>query len=85
MALKAEEVVAIAMSRLAAITKLRPSHLIGLSTTEEGWKVSIEMIEKKSIPESLDILATYEIILNESGDLKSFQRTALRKRMDTEV
>lgn len=48
-----------------------------------GWSVSVEMLEKKSIPDGMDILATYEVSLDDQGGLIGFQRTGLRKRMET--
>jgi hypothetical protein len=41
------------------------------------------MIEKKSIPEPLDVLALYEAHIDEEGNLLGFERKSLRKRMDT--
>ncbi|MFQ6067275.1 MAG: gas vesicle protein GvpO [bacterium] len=43
------------------------------------------MIEKHSIPDQMDILATYDVVLDEDGKLLEFNRTGLRKRCDTEV
>lgn len=47
-----------------------------------GWSVSVEMLEKKSIPDGMDILATYEALLDDEGHITGFQRTGMRKRMD---
>jgi hypothetical protein len=43
------------------------------------------MLEKQSIPDQMDILATYEALLGEEGNLLSFERKSMRKRMETEV
>ena len=58
---------------------------MGATKDEKGWHISIEMIEKYSIPDQMDILATYEALLDEEGNLLSFERKSMRKRMETEV
>ena len=64
---------------------------LDLSTTKEvkkednGWIITIEMIEKHSIPDQMDILALYEVSIDEDGNVSSFDRTAMRKRMDVQI
>jgi len=43
------------------------------------------MLEKQSIPDQMDILAVYETLFDEEGNLLGFERKAMRKRMETEV
>jgi len=43
------------------------------------------MVEKQSIPDQMDILALYEALFDEEGNLIGFERKAMRKRMETEV
>ncbi len=72
-----------AKKELAELTGLTPSGVIGLS--EEGGEtvVKLEMIEKKSIPDGMDVLGTYEVKLDAQGKIKDFSRIRLRKRTDT--
>jgi len=63
---------------------LELSSTLGAKKTEEGWQVMIEMIEKHSIPDQMDILARYEVSLDDQGNLLAFKRRGLRKRADTE-
>lgn len=83
--MSAERVAQVAVEKLSRLTGLKPSSLVGVARDEEGvWAVSVEMVEKKSIPESMDVLACYEVKVNADGELLGFSRTRLRKRMDTE-
>jgi hypothetical protein len=84
MLLEADRVGALALKKLTSLTGLAPSSLVGLVKEDDGWKVTIEMVEKKSIPESLDILASYDVWLDGNGDLKGFTRSRLRRRSDTD-
>jgi len=64
-----------AKEQLAQLTGLRPDTVSGLSQDEEGWHVSVDMIELKRIPEAMDVLATYEALLDGKGNLVRYQRT----------
>jgi hypothetical protein len=67
---------------LAEATGLKLSSTLGVSKDDKGWLISVEMIEKKSIPDGMDILATYEARVNDEGELLEFGRKKLRRRID---
>lgn len=85
MALTVTQLVERAREELSKLTELELSTTLGTSKDEKGWRVSVEMIEKHSIPDGMDILATYEILLDNDGKVLKFNRTKLRKRIDTEI
>jgi len=64
---------------------LKLNSVVGVAKKDDGWKVTVEMVEKESIPNSMDILGLYEISLNKDGEIEGFERKALRKRIDTEI
>lgn len=72
-----------ATEELARLTNLKPEGVIGTSREEKGWKVTIQMLEKKSIPEAMDLLGIYDVFLGEKGEVLNFERRKLRKRGDT--
>jgi len=72
-----------AREELVKMTKLPLSGVIGTAREDNGWMVTIEMVEKKSIPDSMDILGTYEVKVNDQGQIADFQRVKLRKRSQT--
>lgn len=74
-----------ARKELSKLTGLTASSTIGAAKDEKGWHIVIEVLEKRSIPDQMDILALYEALLDEDGNLLSFERRAMRKRMETEV
>lgn len=45
-----------------------------LDRTRNGWRVRLEAVELRRIPESTDVLATYEVELDEDGDLVRYER-----------
>lgn len=69
--------------RLEEVTGLKVSSVTGIAQEEEHWVVTLEMLEKKSIPDSMDILGIYEVKMDTQGSVFDFARTRLRKRGDT--
>ena len=80
-----KELIESAKKQLADLTGFKEPAGVGLRKEKEGWVATVEMVEKKSIPEGMDILGTYEVYLDAKGDLISYERKELRKRMDTEI
>jgi hypothetical protein len=64
-----------AKEQLAQLTGLTPDTVSGLSQDGEGWHVNVEMIELKRIPEATDVLAAYETLWDDKGNLIRYQRT----------
>ena len=83
MAKQIHQLIEIAREELSKVTGLELSTTLGASKDERGWRVSMEMIEKHSIPDQMDILAVYDVILADDGKIVEFNRTSLRKRVDT--
>ena len=85
MALAVSELIEKTRKELAELTGLKLSSTIGAVKDEKGWKVSVELIEKHSTPDQMDILATYEALMDDDGNLLGFERRGMRKRMETDV
>ena len=72
-----------AKKQLADLTGFTSPAGVGLRKEKEGYIVTVEVVEKKSIPEGMDILGTYEVRLDTKGSLLGYERKELRKRTDT--
>ena len=81
--MNADEIIKKAQEDFARLSKLPVNAVIGLSKTEEGWAVSLEALERKAIPDTMDVLGLYEVRLDGEGNLLSFDRKKLRKRGET--
>ncbi|MBI3362509.1 MAG: gas vesicle protein [Chloroflexi bacterium] len=64
-----------AKEELGHLTGLKPDTVSGLSQDQDGWHVIVEIVEMKRIPEATDVLASYEVLLDDEGNLISYQRT----------
>ena len=71
--------------QMEKVTGLAMATLVGVDAAEGGWRVKVELVEQKTIPPGMDVLGLYEARLDASGNLLSFERHGLRKRMDTDV
>jgi len=84
MAMTIPELIERAREEISKLTNLELSTTLGAVKDEKGWHVSLELIEKHSIPDQMDILAIYDVWLDDDGNLLEFNRRGLRKRIDTE-
>ena len=69
------QIAAMAKEELVALTGLSAGTVSGLSRDEQGWHVTVDMIELKRIPDSSDVLANYDVVMDGEGNLVSYQRT----------
>jgi hypothetical protein len=58
------------------------SGVTGVARTDDGWRVTVEIVERAAIPDTMDLLGLYEVVLNTEGDLVSYERTSVRRRCD---
>ena len=58
----------------------------GLERRDDGWHVSLELVELARTPSSTDVLASYDVVLDSDGDLLEYARTRryYRSRADAE-
>jgi Gas vesicle synthesis protein GvpO len=63
-----------ALRQIIELTDKQAESITGVERDEEGWTVSIEVVEDRRIPSSADILATYETRIDEDGELISYRR-----------
>jgi hypothetical protein len=84
MAASMAQIVENARSELNSLTGLDISSTIEVVKEDDEWRVVLEVVEKHSIPEGMDILASYETRLDGEGGMLEFRRTGMRRRIDTD-
>jgi hypothetical protein len=70
----ASQVAARAAQQLLELTGKGVEGVTGLVRTDDGWKVHVEVVEVRRIPDTTDILALYEVQVDEDGDLMGYRR-----------
>jgi hypothetical protein len=79
-----QELISKAKSDLQSLTGFPPESVISIKEQEDGnWKLIVEALERSSIPDKMDILGCYELLVKPSGSIISYERSSLRKRGDT--
>jgi len=63
-----------AAEQLAGLTGRDAESVTSLERDEDGWKVNVEVVESRRIPDSVDILALYEVQVDNAGQLASYRR-----------
>lgn len=81
--MNASDAITKARQEFTKLGKTPADGVTGLSKTEEGWSVTLEALERKAIPDTMDVLGLYEIRLDNEGNLLGLDRKRLRKRGET--
>jgi hypothetical protein len=63
-----------AQRQLLELTGKEPEGVTGLQRGDEGWTVQVEVVEVRRIPNTTDVLATYEVEMSTDGELSSYRR-----------
>jgi Gas vesicle synthesis protein GvpO len=71
---EARRVVAAAREQLAALLGKQADAVSGLERTDRGWIVTLDVVELARIPESTDVLASYDLELDEDRNLVRYSR-----------
>jgi hypothetical protein len=49
--------------------------VVSLERTDDGWRIGVEVLETRRIPDTADVLAEYEVDADERGRLVGYRRT----------
>ena len=56
--------------------------VISVTKEENEWKVLVEVLERRAVPDSQDLLGRYELRMDENKELLGYERVVLRRRQD---
>src|SRR3954469_10474349 len=65
-----------AVEQIAVLTGRPVEGVLGLRRADDGWEVTLELLELRRVPDSTDVLASYEVSLDKGGDLQEYRRGA---------
>jgi hypothetical protein len=63
-----------ARRQLSELTGRRAESVLGLQQDDDGWKVTVEVVELSRIPPSTDLLGCYVVTLDDDGELVGYER-----------
>ena len=70
----ASQVALEAARQLLELTGKQAEGVTSLQRTEDGWQVQVEVVEVRRIPDTTDVLAIYELDVDEQGALQGYHR-----------
>jgi hypothetical protein len=63
-----------AASELTGLIGRQAEGVVGVEQVDDGWRVQIEVVESRRIPDTTDILAIYEVDLDTDGEVTAYRR-----------
>jgi hypothetical protein len=73
--LTAAKIGEVALDHVARLTGKKTNGVTSVEPTDDGWQVDVEVVEENRIPSSADMLATFQVDLDMTGELLSYRRT----------
>ena len=49
--------------------------VLGMTRDEDGWTVTVQVVELERIPNSTDVLGSYDVVVDRDGDVVGYRRT----------
>jgi hypothetical protein len=74
------KIIARAKEHLEAVIGSEPEAVSGVERGNGNWRVNVEVVQMRRIPESTDILASYGVVLDDDGGLISVQEVRRYRR-----
>ena len=63
-----------AKEQIEELTGRQTESVSGLERADGGWRITLELVELARVPSSTDVLATYELLLDEDGEVLGYSR-----------
>jgi hypothetical protein len=79
---KIQEIGETAISHADIFLKKKVEGITRAARDEKEWIVEVEVLERRAVPDSQDILGKYEFKFDEEGELLGYRRIELRRRAD---
>jgi len=76
----ARHAVVVAGEHVRELTGRMPESVTSLEQTAEGWRIGVEVTESRRVPDTTDVLALYQVVLDQNGGLVSYRRERRYRR-----
>jgi len=55
-------------------------NVIGANNEKGKWVITVQVLERKAVPDSQDLIGIYDVTLSDAGKVLNFKRTSVRHR-----
>ncbi len=59
-----------------------PESVISIRKEGKEWEVIVEVLERRAVPDTQDILGRYELKFDATGEILDYKQVMLRRRAD---
>ncbi|MFI8992798.1 gas vesicle protein [Streptomyces sp. NPDC053542] len=74
------ELMRAARTQLAELTGLQPETVTRFERTGDGWLLEAEVLELSRVPDTMSLMALYELTLDQEGVLTGYRRVGRYER-----
>ncbi|WP_133913952.1 gas vesicle protein GvpO [Streptomyces sp. BK561] len=74
------EVLRQARSQLAELTGMDAESVSSFERTEDGWALEVEVMELARVPDTMSLMASYQVELDADGQLTGYRRVRRYER-----
>ncbi|MEV5725103.1 MULTISPECIES: gas vesicle protein [Streptomyces] len=74
------EVLRQARAQLAELTGMVAETVSSFEQTEDGWSLEVEVLELERVPDTMSLMAGYEVTLDDRGQLTGYRRVRRYER-----
>ncbi|MGW1955991.1 gas vesicle protein GvpO [Streptomyces sp. NPDC001920] len=74
------EVLRQARAQLAELTGMAAETVSSFEQTEDGWTLEIEVLELARVPDTMSLMASYQVELDHQGQLTGYRRVRRYER-----
>ncbi|GAJ15586.1 unnamed protein product [marine sediment metagenome] len=71
-----------ALQMIAELVNKEPLSVISITRDGDKWVVLTEVLERKSVPDTQNIIGIYQLTFSKGKDLLGYRRTELRRKGD---
>lgn len=66
--------------QLAELTGMAPESVSSFEQTESGWTLEVEVLEVARVPDTMSLLASYQVELDTEGEFTGYRRVRRYER-----
>ncbi|WP_078606409.1 gas vesicle protein GvpO [Streptomyces violaceorubidus] len=77
---KPMEVLREARAQLAELTGMTAESVSSFERTEDGWVLEVEVLELERVPDTMSLMASYQVELDAEGQLTGYRRVRRYER-----
>jgi len=74
------EVLREARAQLSELTGLTPESVSSFVQTEDGWALEVEVLELERVPDTMSLMASYQVELDLDGQLTGYRKVRRYER-----